>query len=134
MNMETRQGSFCGYRVLHERIHYFSINKANRQGVEAFLTLFSDVLARTNPDELLLLLVDLRPDGMPPFADMFTALRHTFGPHAHSRRYLRVAFMYKSSAIISVMTIFLNALRLDVARRFFKDGQEEAAIAWLTGT
>jgi hypothetical protein len=131
MNTETEQRSFCEYQLLHNRIHCFIINKANRQGVDAFLELFSELLARRSADEFLLLLFDLRPDGMPPIADMFTALRRTFGPHAHSRRHMRVAFLYRSGAIVSVLTIFLNALRLDVSRRYFMDGQEETAIAWL---
>lgn len=110
-------------------VHEFVFHQANRLAVDEFLVVLDPILSQAPNDRPLRVLVDLRPDGLPPINYVFPRLKAFF-----QKRYVfgfRVVYLYDSSTLLSMIQSFLNLLRQKTERRFMTD--REAALAWLRG-
>jgi hypothetical protein len=118
----------CEYRLVENRIHQFIMHKATREGMDEFVKWFAVAVDAHPKDQTLLILMDLRPEGIPPLGYALPLLRRFFDEHRHPIL-IRAAYLYRSSAIIGVVQAFLNTLHLKTSRRFFES--EVEALNWL---
>ena len=126
----------CVHRhYLNNDVHAFIFHYADEETVDEFIQQFREVLHQQPRDETLLMLVDLRPMGIPPFAYTLNAVARLFkepqiaNPEPPK---IRAAYIYDQSRFIEVMKRFFGLLKLNNQRRFFK-GQQVEALAWLLG-
>lgn len=121
----------CQYRYyLNNRIHKFTFVHADEQAVDEFFVHLERAMAEHAGDEPMLMLTDLRPDGIPPFNYTLQTARRFFQSHP-DRPALRAAYVYERSALITIIRRFFGLLRLNSERRFF-EGDELEAIEWVT--
>ena len=129
--MIPAQGDRCSYRY-EIGVHRFVLHKANAAAVDEFLHHLQHVLNDTPSHEVILLLVDLRPEGIPPIGYVFPALKRLFRQQSRPRHF-KVAYLYQRGTLIHLLPTFLDLILQRVERRFFLDREEiEAeAIRWL---
>ena len=123
------QSTYCSYGKEANGVHRLTLHKANRVGLDQLLTYLRDIHDSTPQQETIRLLIDLRPDGIPPINYALPTLKQFF-EDLTERSEMRAAYLYDSMALLSVAQTFLNLLRIKQSRRqFFKD--EDEAVAWL---
>lgn len=120
----------CRYELIENGIHRFTIEQASLQSVNEFLDHVGTIYENTPPGQVNRLLVDLRPDGLPPINNTVRVGRR-FNKENPNQPPSRVAYVYSDSALMSLAQTFLEILRFrNVTRKFFRN-DESAAIAWL---
>ena len=120
----------CVHRhYLNNNVHAFIFHYTDEEAVDEFIEQFRKVLQAQPYDEVLLMMVDLRPMGLPPFAYTLKAVRQLFAEF-EQRHAIRAAYIYDQSRLIEVMRHFFGLLNLNNQRRFFR-GQQVEALAWL---
>lgn len=112
------------------KIHRFTIVNATLTAVDEFLIHLRRILTETPPDEPVRILMDLRPDGLPPIAPMLMRLKTFFGQQSRPRTF-KSAYLYRRGTLIHILPTLLNMIRQRATRRFFMDGREDEAIRWL---
>jgi hypothetical protein len=127
--MIRSQDSGCRYEF-DGAIHRFTIVKATLTAVDEFLIHLQHILTETAPDEPVRILMDLRPDGLPPIAPMLMRFKTFFGQQSRPRTF-KSAYLYRRGTLIHILPTLLNMIRQRATRRFFMDGQEDEAINWL---
>ncbi len=119
----------CRHEVLEGNVHVFIIEKASAQAVNEFLNGVIDLYDVLPPGEPARVLVDLRPDGLPPVNAAMRAGRR-FARERDNQPEARFAYLHDSNPLISMAQTFLDILRIKtVKRRFFENYDE--AIGWL---
>ena len=127
--MIPSQSSACTYRY-DLGIHHFTLHRANAEAVDEFMTHLQRILNERPADEVIRLLVDLRPEGIPPIGYVFPALKRFFRRQSRRRRF-KSAYLYRRGTLIHLLPTFLDLLLQRVDRRFFLDREEAEAIRWL---
>jgi hypothetical protein len=87
-------------------------------------------LNETPAQEVIRVLIDLRPDGIPPIGYAFPALKRFFRQQSRTRRF-KSAYLYRRGTLIHLLPTFLDLVLQQTKRRFFLDGQEAEAEQWL---
>lgn len=118
------------YTLLDNDIHKLTLNKATRNGVDEMIEQFTQIIRSSNPHGKLLVLVDLRPDGLPSVSYSYPKLRSIFAQRATIPR-IYAAYLHTSAVMLPLMQTFLDILRANSSRRFFEGQREEEAIEWL---
>lgn len=121
----------CVYEYLPEGVHKFALVKADRQAMDEFVPLMIDIFDATPLDETILLLIDFRPDGIPPLTYAITKLLAMLKDREVSP--MRGAYLHQKNAMTSLIVTFLDRLRLqkNVRRLFAGPDADDEAIAWL---
>lgn len=121
--------SHISHDVLDGDVHVFVIEKASAHAVSEFLDGVVEVYDVLQPGEKARVLVDLRPDGLPPVNAAMRAGRR-FARERDNQPEARFAYLHDSNPLISMAQTFLDILRIrSVKRRFFEDYDQ--AVAWL---
>jgi hypothetical protein len=123
------QDSGCLYEY-DNSIHRFTIIKARPAAVDEFLSHLQRILRETPPDEPVRILMDLRPEGLPPMAQMLMQLKQFFGRQSRPRTF-KAAYLYRRGTLIHILPTLLNMIRQRATRRFFMEHEEAEAVAWL---
>lgn len=125
--MQTEQ--HCKHEVVEGDIHVFVIEKASAQAVNEFLEGVVNVYETLDVTDKARILVDLRPDGLPPVNAAMRAGRR-FVREQENQPEARFAYLHDSHPLISMAQTFLDILRIKtVKRRFFENYDD--AVAWL---
>lgn len=127
--MRQPQESECLYEF-DGRIHRFTIVRARLSAVDEFLVHLQHILDETPPDDPIRILMDLRPDGLPPLAQMLMRLKDFFARQSRPRTF-KSAYLYRRGTLLHILPTLLNMIRQRATRRFFVDGQEDEAVSWL---
>lgn len=115
---------------LNNQVHKFIFLKSDEQAIDEFFIALEQAMNDHVGDQPMLMMVDIRPDGIPPFNYTLFAARRFFAEHA-DRPEFRAAYVYNRSAFLSIIRRFFSLLRLKSDRRFF-EGDEIEAMEWLT--
>jgi hypothetical protein len=127
-NEETTK--HCVYDQIAGSIHRFTIAIADRQAMDEFIPVMADIFDTTPPDETVLLLIDFRPDGIPPLRYAVQSLREMIKDR--ETPYIRAAYLHEANVITSLITTFLDRLRLKSRRKLFTGADvEDEALSWL---
>jgi len=129
MQTQTIAATDCILTSLPNSIYVFTFLKPSRCAVDEWLAHLDMIFASTPPDKKVRYIMDYRGSGIPPITYGAQRSRQWLRENAH-HNLVRVAFLYQSGALISMldsMIRYLNASR--VTLRFFQ--QEDDAINWL---
>jgi hypothetical protein len=93
-----------------------------------------DVAFNEHPQgETMLLLTDLRPDGIPPFNYALSMARRFFANRETPN--MRAVYIYDKNPFLTIIRTFFGMLPLKTQRRFMQGGPdsnvEHEATAWL---
>jgi hypothetical protein len=127
--MLRSQGSNCAYEY-DGSVHRFTVVKAVPAAVDEFLVYLQHILDNTPPSERIRILMDLRPQGLPPIGRMLMQLKTFFRLQSRPRAF-KAAYLYRRGTLLHVLPTLLNMLHQRATRRFFMDGEEAEAVAWL---
>lgn len=115
------------------KVHQFTLQTADRKGMDELLHHLAHAIDTNPASENLTILVDIRPDGLPPFNYTLGAVWHVF---AQRRRmpHIRAAYVYEGNRMVNVIERFFRLLRFQNTRRFFelaKDAPLDDVWVWL---
>lgn len=128
--MPTSNEPLCSYIRLENGIHKLVFNKANREAVDQLIEHLKRINTITPSGETELIIVDTRPDGLPPLNYVILAMRRFYKETPQPA--LRAAYLYNDSLIISFAKALLSSLsERQATRRFFQGDSEKEAIEWL---
>lgn len=117
------------YELLDGDIHKLTLHRSSRQAVEETLANFDSITAAADPQETLLILVDMRPAGLPPVNYSIATIKSFFSSKEKLPP-IRAAYIHNNSSLVTLVQTVMGSLRLDVSRRTFNN-DEAGAIAWL---
>jgi|GEM_PF-1484408 len=121
----------CVYQhYLNSNIHKFVFLKADERGVDEFAVMFERMMREHESAEPILMLVDLRPDGIPPFNYTLKTIRGVFARFENPPVF-RAGYLYEKSMFLAIMKRFFGLLGLSNQRRFFNAVPETAVLEWL---
>ncbi|MBC7871324.1 MAG: hypothetical protein H7Y09_10845 [Chitinophagaceae bacterium] len=127
--MQTAIATDCMLTCLPNGIYVFTFVQPSRRSVDEWLAHLDWIFARTPSDQKVRYIMDYRGKGLPPISYGVQRSRQWLRENPY-HNLARVAFLYKSGALISMldsMIRYLNANR--VTLRFFQ--QEDEAVDWL---
>jgi len=120
----------CSYQYsLNSHIHKFTFEVADEKAVDDFFVALKQAIEEHNSDEPLKMHVDLRPNGIPPFAYTLATARDFFSNNDTVP--MRAAYVYESSTFLSIIKNFFSLLRLKNQRKFFQNPDEHDVMNWL---
>ena len=122
--------SRCLHLQLDNDINLFEFQNASKRGVDEFIDGLQILYQDRSPNDQLLILIDLRPDGWPPMNYLFKELRtlHSHNPLAPHQKF---AFLYSESFLMTVAQSFFDVIHRDSKAEFFSKGCEHEAMDWL---
>lgn len=114
-------------------VHYFTLLKSNRAAMDEFIELAEVVFDRhIESGEMLRVLVDFRPAGLPPLGYAVPKLRAFLADRRANMPPIRAAYMHNSGAMVSLLRTFMDMMPVRATeRRIFNDEEEAEALAWL---
>jgi hypothetical protein len=119
------------YKQVPGNIHCFRLNKSDRSAADQFVEKFTAIYDEAIKPGYMLVLIDLRPEGLPPISYTLNKLRLMFKDLDRSPA-LYGAYLYEQSMVMGLLSTFLDTLRgVNSKRKLFKGDAEEAALAWL---
>jgi hypothetical protein len=127
--MTPAQGSGCSYNFDVD-VHCFVFHKANAAAVGDFLHHLQRILNETPRQDVIRLLIDLRPEGLPPIGYAYPSLKRLFSLQSRQHRF-KSAYLYRRGTLVHILPTFLDLILQRVIRRFFLDGEEAEAVRWL---
>jgi len=124
----------CTYELTHNTIHRFTLVHADQQAMDEFVLKMAQIIDDTPEHEQLNLLIDFRPDGIPPLRYAVTTVRDMLKERKAVQ--IRVAYLHEPNPVMSLVTTFLDRLRIQTRiqtqRRLFSGGDAEAeALEWI---
>jgi len=126
------QNAHCTYELIDGTIHHFTLVKADQQAMDEFLPHMAQIFDDTPSDGLIYLLVDFRPDGIPPLRYAVNGMREMIKARDGEPAEIRAAYLHEPNLLVSLVTTFLDRLRLKSKRKLFSGEHAEAeALAWL---
>ncbi len=120
----------CVYNILENGIHRFTFERSTMQAVHEFIAQMTVIYRNAAHEEITRVLVDVRPNGLPPIQQAARAGRK-FSREVISMPPARVAYLHSDNTLIGLAQTFLEILRLKNVNRKFFDNDEAGAIAWL---
>jgi hypothetical protein len=130
MAAEADNNTLATYEKLDNGIHKLTLLKSNRAGVDALIVELGKAYDSHPAGETIRIIIDLRPDGMPPMAYAVPKVQGFFKSRVDLPK-IRSAYLVRQSVMVSIMMTFLSTLRLSADRRVFDGDKDEEAIAWL---
>ncbi len=121
----------CTYEILENDIHKFALVKADRKAMQEFIAYANDLFANHPRDQMLYMLIDFRPAGVPPLAYAVRSLRSDLLSKHDEIPTIRAAYLHNRSTLASLISTFLETLRIGTTRKLFEGDHEDEAIAWL---
>ncbi len=126
----------CTFEKLDSGVYYFFCRKATRRAVDEYFTTLESLFSEHPPHEPFRFIVDLRMEGMPPFAytmqrsrEMLDRLRYTAGTGLPQQ--IRVVYLHDNNPIMHTLSVFLSAMRIGSERLILNGATPEDATAWL---
>lgn len=123
----------CVYQhSLNTKIHKFTFAHTDNRAVDEYMVHLRQIIKdyhASGSDEPLLLLTDLRPDGLPPFSYALQEARKVFRELPAPP--MRAAYIYNKSRFLTIILNFFRLLGLGSTREFFEGDKEIEAIDWL---
>jgi len=117
--------------VLESGIHHFVWFNNSRDAVYDQSAYYKDINARLSHGETILLLIDLRQAGAPPFR----VLSDVIGKSGMRNDVnYRTAYLSDDNIVPILMKNFVVANRISGNRGFFKSDEEDEAKMWLLET
>lgn len=121
----------CVYRhYLNNNVHKFIFEKADEQAVDEFCAALEQLMLEHDDPNPVLMLVDLRPDGIPPFQHTLRAVRGVYSRVQNPPEF-RSAYMYNRSRFLGIIRRFFGVLNLNNQRQFFENADEPDVLKWL---
>ena len=121
-------GEHLELHVLESGIHHFVWLDNTRDAVYAQAEYYKEINAKLAPNETILLLIDLRQAGAPPFR----VLSDVIGKSGMRNDVnYRTAYLSDDTIVPILMKNFVVANRISGNRGFFKSDEEDEAIKWL---
>ncbi|MDX2163588.1 MAG: hypothetical protein SF162_19895 [bacterium] len=123
--------TLCAYVLREDGIHQFTFKASVPGAIDAWMEQVSGIYAHVTADDTLLFLIDLRESGTLPIAYTFQKARIWLKTlHVHPN--VRLAMLHNDEVLISLITTFMDALRLGhLKTATFRRAQAQAAIDWL---
>ena len=121
----------CVHRhYLNNNVHKFIFEKADEQAVDEFCQVFEQLMRDHEGTDPILMMVDLRPDGIPPFQYLLRAIRDIYSRVDNPPEF-RSAYMYNRSMFLAIMRRFFSMLNLNNQRQFFENPNEPDVLKWV---
>ena len=121
-------GEHVELKVLESGIHHFIWFDNSRDAVYAQAEFYKEINARLSPDETILLLIDLRQAGAPPFKILTDVIGKS---GMRSDVNYRTAYLSDDTTLPILMKNFVVSNRISGNRGFFKSDEEDQALEWL---
>jgi hypothetical protein len=126
----SNTGSLCVHTPLDDSIHQFVFIEASREAVDEYLRHLQTVIEQLKDDEPLLMLMDLRPDGIPPLKYALTTSKRFFARYPNLPP-TKAAYITNSTTLVGLGLSVLSLIGTETKRRNFSDHEEYQAIEWL---
>ena len=121
-------GEHVKHIILESGIHHFVWFDNSRDAVYAQSKYYIEINASLSSGDTVLLLIDLRQAGAPPFK----VLSDVIGKSGMRTDVIyRTAYLSDDTTLPILMKNFVVANRISGNRGFFKSDEEETAIQWL---
>ncbi|QPC82138.1 STAS/SEC14 domain-containing protein [Phototrophicus methaneseepsis] len=121
----------CVYQhYLNNDVHKFIFQQPDEQAVDEFIADFERIMREHQGPGPILLLVDVRPQGIPPFQYTLKQVRSAFA-RVEIAPAFKAAYLYEKSMLLTILRRFFNLLGQDNDRRFFESTPEPEALQWL---
>ena len=121
----------CVHRhYLNNDVHKFILKRADAQGVDECLATLRTILQEAGPDDVIRIMLDLRPDGVPPINYTFGAIRKFYNS-LDALPPMRIAYVYENSTLLTMARHFFQTLGQTATRNFFEGDREVQALEWL---
>lgn len=121
---------YSTYTRLENGIHHITFLVSNNQAMDQCIVFMRGIYEAHPLHDRLMFMFDLRPAGLPPLRYMLRTAKAFYAERPELPE-TRAAYIYKSSALVSLGQNFLGLLGLKTDRRFFPSDEEHEAIAWL---
>ncbi len=121
-------GEHVEHIVLESGIHHFIWLDNSRDAVYAQSEYYMNINASLSPGDTVLLLIDLRQAGAPPFKVLSDVIGKS-GMRTDVN--YRTAYLSDDTILPILMKNFVVANRISGNRGFFKSDEEDVAIQWL---
>jgi len=128
---QTQTTALCIYTLHENGIHEYSLVTPTREGYDELLTHLDRVFRDSPADEHLRSLIDFS-SGFPPLQYAFQRTQVLLKKYPNRTKGSKVAYLYTSSTLISMVRSFISLFRLNNSdNRFFNVAEREKAMAWL---
>jgi hypothetical protein len=118
------------YHYLNNNVHKFVFEEPDEQAIDEFIVDFERIMqAHVGPDPILLM-IDVRPKGIPPFQYTLKQVKAAFA-RVDDPPPFRAAYLYEKSMLLTIIRRFFNLLGIKNDRRFFEATPEPEALQWL---
>lgn len=124
----------CRYTLLDNGIHEYVLADSSRAAFDEFLEHSERVSQETNPQEIVLNLIDFRQSGLPPMKYGFQRSQEAVARAKKEGRSIpptRNACLYNPGMLITLVQTFVNLLNVNAVGQFFSADERDKAIAWL---
>lgn len=118
------------YTQIDGGIHKFVFSASSRQAVDDFVVKMDELLQTASTDDCMAFIIDLRPDGLPPITYTLGRFRVLFAKHPVQPQMFG-AYLYQDNMLITLLSTFMDSLRLRSKRKLFNGDAEEEATQWL---
>jgi hypothetical protein len=126
----SNTGPLCVHTPLDNSIHQFVFVEASREAVDEYLGHLYTVIEQLKDDEPLLMLMDLRPDGIPPLKYALTTSKKFFVQYPNLPP-TKAAYITNSATLVGLGLSVLSLIGTETKRRTFSADEEYLAIEWL---
>jgi len=116
------------YDELEGSIHRITFTESSRPAVTSYIHKFLEVNDAMAENGLLRLILDFRQIDAPPFRLMAQVVQEN---PARNDIQQRIAHLYRDDFFLYVMQNLVKVTGLRHDRKFFKENEEDKAIAWL---
>jgi hypothetical protein len=128
---QTQTASLCLYNRHTNGIHEYVLVKPTREGFDDLLLQLDRVFQDSPTDEQLRSLMDFS-SGFPPLQYSFQRTQVFLKKYPNRTNGSKVAYLYTSNTLISMMKSFISLFRLSNSdNRFFSADERDAALRWL---
>jgi hypothetical protein len=128
---QTQTTILCAYTRHTNGIHEYVLHSPTREGFDELLVHLDRVFGDSPADEQMRSLIDFR-NGFPPLQYAFRQTQGFLKKYPNRTYGSKVAYLYTSSTLISMMKSFISLFRLNNSdNRFFRVAERETALAWL---
>ncbi len=128
---KIQTSTLCTYTRYANGIHEYVLANGSREAYDDFLIHLDRVFRDAPADEGLRSLIDFS-NGFPPLQYAFQRTQVLLKKYPNRTSGSKVAYLYTSSTLISVMKSFISLFRLSNSdNRFFSIEERDEALRWL---
>jgi hypothetical protein len=125
-------GTHCLYSTVPNGAHRFEFRQSTQQAVDEWLAAMDAIALQLPPEATFRYILDYRLDEPPPIAYAALRIRYWIATHPADYCAVRVAFVYASTPLVTLLVGVVRMLRPPrTTVRFFRDDRYDEAVAWL---